>query len=90
MSAAGGARALAFDDFITNLERLLSACADAEEAAGQGGHARPRGHPREARQETSRQREMATSFSTREGAKNDAPDDSMTLRERPNRFWVAR
>ena len=33
---------------------------------------------------------MTTSFTTGEGAKNDATDDPKNLRERPNRFWVAR
>jgi len=33
---------------------------------------------------------MTTSLTTREGAKNDATDDPMTLRDRPHRFWGAR
>src|SRR5438270_4722324 len=39
MSAAGGACALAFDDFITDLERLIATCADAEEHAVKRLHA---------------------------------------------------
>ena len=60
--------------------------AAAEEAAGQGGPARHRGHPREAGTGDSTEQDMTTSFTTREGAKIPelrSPSTGLPVRPHP-------